>query len=177
MAQSIHPILAAQAAQPERIGQIRDGGRMAATALIGDATQIERLADVRIGDLTGTDAIRWSYDRDTSYVPSPVLTNDRLYILKRNSGVLTCLDAKTGQVVYGPERLPGVSNVYASPVAAAGHVYIAGRKGTTVVLKDTAGFEVVAKNTLDEGFDASPAIAGDALFLRGTRHLYKIAAE
>lgn len=127
------------------------------------------------GDLNGTDRIAFSYDRDTPYVPSPLLYDDTLYFFKENRGILTCIDAKAGKVHYGPQRLDGVSMVYASPVGASGRVYIAGRDGTTLVLKRGPRFDVLATNTLDDGFDASPAIVGDELFLRGRSHLYCIA--
>ena len=70
------------------------------------------------------------------------------------------------------ERLEGISGVYASPVAADGRVYVAGRDGTVVVLKEGPKVEVLATNRLDDGFDASPALVGDRLFLRGRSSLY-----
>ena len=127
------------------------------------------------GDITGTDVIRWSYDHDTPYVPSPLLHGDKLYILKGNTGILTSFDAQTGDVLYGPVRLPGIEGMYASPVGAGDKVYIAGRDGTVVVIANGPEFDVVAENTLDEGFDASPAVSGDAIFLRGRSHLYCVA--
>ncbi|MDA1230206.1 MAG: hypothetical protein O2856_05480, partial [Planctomycetota bacterium] len=91
-----------------------------------------------------------------------------------NQGILRCLDSKTGEVVFGPERLNGISNIYASPVGAAQRVYIPGRDGATFVLKHSGKFEPVATNQLDERFDASPAVVGRNLFLRGEQHLYCI---
>ena len=78
-------------------------------------------------------------------------------------------------VVIGPERLPGVRSVYASPVAVGDRIYIASREGTTLVIKAGQDFEVLATNELDDEFDASPAIAGDELYLRGQGSLYCIA--
>lgn len=129
------------------------------------------------GDIRGSDAVRWSVDRDTPYVPSPLLLDGLLYVLKSNSGVLTAYDAATGARRYGPERVPGVRNVYASPVAAAGRIYVTSRDGVTSVLRAGSAFEVLATNVLDDGFDASPAIAGDEMYLRGRRFLYCIAAD
>jgi outer membrane protein assembly factor BamB len=128
------------------------------------------------GDLTGTDAIAWTYDKDTPYVPSPMLYGNRLYITKSNNAILTCLDAKTGTVLYGPERLEGVGNFYASPVGAAGRVYLVGRDGTTLVIKDADTLEVLATNKLDDPIDASPAVAGKELYLRSKEYLYCISA-
>lgn len=127
------------------------------------------------GDVTDSEAIAWRYEQDTPYVPSPLLLGDRLYFLKHNKGILSCLSAKDGTPYYGPVRLDGIDGVYASPVAAAGRVYVLGRDGTTLVLKDGDTFEVLASNTLDDAFDASPAVAGRELFLRGRKHLYCIA--
>ena len=127
------------------------------------------------GDVRGSAAVIWSADRDTPYVPSPMLHDGLLYVLKGNSGVLTSFDAHTGVRRYGPERLSGIRNVYASPVAAAGRLYVTSRDGTTIVLRAGPTFEVLAVNSLDDGFDASPAIIGGELYLRGRQYLYCIA--
>ena len=129
------------------------------------------------GDIRGSGAVVWSVDRDTPYVPSPLLHDGLLYVLKSNSGVLTTFDARTGRRRYGPERLPGVRNVYASPVAADGRLYVTSREGTTLVLRAGPTFEVLATNTLDDGFDASPAIVDGEIYLRGRRYLYCIAED
>jgi outer membrane protein assembly factor BamB len=74
-------------------------------------------------------------------------------------------------------RIKGLSNVYASPVGAGNHVYVFGRYGKTAVLKRTGKFDLVSTNTLADRFDASPAVAGDQLFLRGHRFLYCIGKQ
>ncbi len=142
----------------------------------GNALKAIRL-DQASGDITGTSAIAWSLDRDTPYVPSPLLYDDILYVLKSNSGILSAFEAKEGRPHYQAQRLPNISNVFASPVGAADRVYITGRDGVTVVLRHGSEFEVLSTNVLEEGFDASPAIAGDELYLRGARHLYSIAVQ
>jgi hypothetical protein len=68
-----------------------------------------------------------------------------------------------------------VPDIYASPIGADGRVYIAGRAGATVVLRHGPTFEVLAVNELDDGFDASPAVVGDELYLRGRKALYRIS--
>lgn len=130
-----------------------------------------------MGDVTGSDKVAWKFDRDTPYVPSPLLYGDMLYFNKLNNGILTCLDAKTGKPVIESTRLQGLSNVYASPVAAAGRVYFVGRDGTTLVLKHGTAVEILATNKLDDLIDASPAIVGKQLLLRGQNHLYCFAAD
>lgn len=127
------------------------------------------------GDITGTEAVDWQYNDDTPYVPSPLLSEDTIYFLRRNNNILTAMDRKTGNVIFGPGRVQGISNVYASIVGAAGRVYIADRDGNVAVLKDGPKLEVIALNYLDDSFNASPAIVGSELYLRGTRHLYCIA--
>ena len=129
------------------------------------------------GDLTGSESVAWKFEKDTPYTPSPVLYNNRLYFTKSNDAILSCVNASTGAAVFGPKRLEGVQGVYASPVAAAGKVYVVGRNGGTVVLRDGETYDVLATNKLDEGFDSSPAIAGNELFLRGKDFLYCIAEK
>jgi len=123
------------------------------------------------------DAIAWELNRDTPYVPSPLLYGDTIYFIKTNSGILTCLNAATGESHYGPQRLEGISNIYASPVGAGNRIYLTGREGTTLVIRNDPRFEVLAQNSLDDGFDASPAIVGNELYLRGRKYLYCIAPD
>ena len=129
------------------------------------------------GDITGTPAIAWTLDRDTPYVPSPVLYENILYVLKSHNGILSAFDAKSGTPHYQAQRLDGLQEVFASPVGAAGRVYIPGREGSTVVLKHGPKVEVLAVNKLDDGFDASPALVDGEIYLRGYKHLYCIAEK
>lgn len=129
------------------------------------------------GDITDSDTVRWSHRRNTPYVPSPLLLGDRLYFTSSNNGILSSLDISTGKVIYGPVRIPGVSNLYSSPVAAGGRIYITGRDGTTTVLKPGDKFEVLATNVLNDPIDASPVAVGKQLFLRSNRYLYCIEEQ
>ena len=76
-----------------------------------------------------------------------------------------------------PQRLNGVPNVFASPVGASGRIYIPGREGTTIVIRNSPTLEVLATNVLDDGFDASPALVDREIYLRGNKYLYCIAAQ
>jgi len=152
-----------------------DGMVFVTSGFRGNSLKAIRLAGAR-GDITSTDAIVWTLDRDTPYVPSPLLYQGVLYILKTNNGLVSAFDAKTGRPHYQLQRLDRAPNVFASPVAAAGRVYIPGREGTTVVVRHGPSFQVLAENTLDDGFDASPALVDRELYLRGYRYLYAIAA-
>ncbi len=131
--------------------------------------------DIADGEITGTDAVKWEYNRDTPYVPSPMLSGDIIYFLKGNTGILSAIDRNTGSIHYGPERVAGIGGVYSSIAGAANRIYIASRNGTVTVLKDGPEFEVIAENKLDDSFNASPVFVGSELFLRGTQYLYCIA--
>lgn len=127
------------------------------------------------GDLTDSDKIAWSMKQGTPYVPSPLLYGGRLYFNQSNNGILTVVEAATGKVLIERTRLPGIASIYASPVGAAGRVYLTSRDGATLVIKHGVDeVEVLAQNKLDEAFDASMAIVDDEIFLRGKRYLYCI---
>ena len=126
------------------------------------------------GDL-GTDGkLNWRHKGGTPYVPSPARVGDRLYFTQMNDNLLTVLDAKTGKTLIDKERLPQARNFYASPVSAAGRVYLVDRLGTTVVLKAGDTLDVLAVNKLDDPIDASPVPVGKQLFLRSHSALYCI---
>ena len=128
----------------------------------------------KTGNLSGTDAIAWKHDKRTPYVPSPLLDGERLYFYSGNEAMLTSVDAKTGKVIIDAERITGLGGVYASPVAGKENIFLAGRDGTTVVLKKSDKVEILATNKLDDKFDASPALVGNNIFLRGHKSLYCI---
>ena len=140
----------------------------------GNALQTVNLEEAK-GDLKDSPALAWTYDKNTPYVPSPLLYNNRLYYLRGNNERLSCVEATTGKMHYEAQKLDGMKGVYASPVAANGIVYILGRQGVCYVLQDGVEFKVVAQNKLDDNFDASPAIIGNELYLRGLKSLYCIA--
>jgi outer membrane protein assembly factor BamB len=129
------------------------------------------------GDLTDSQSIAWTHKKSTPYVPSPLLYDGKLYFCAVNDGRISCLDSKSGKVMIDAEPLEDVSMVYASPVGAAGKIYLPGRNGVTVVLKQSDKLEKLATNKLDDKFDASPAAVGKELFLRGQKNLYCIAEK
>ena len=134
-----------------------------------------RLADAK-GNIAGSKAIAWTLDRDTPYVPSPLLYDGVLYLLKSNAGILSAFDARSGRPHYQLQRLAGIcrrSTPHPSEREAASTSPAAtGRRSSSAT---AARFEVLATNTLDDGFDASPALVDDDLYLRGNRYLYCIA--
>ena len=126
------------------------------------------------GDITETNQPRWVHRRATPYVPSPLLYGSQIYFTAQNTSVLSCLHIETGKPIFDTQRLPGLGNIYASPVAAAGRIYFTDREGTTVVLQHGPQLQVLSTNKLDEPIDASPALVGKQMFLRSAKHLYCI---
>jgi outer membrane protein assembly factor BamB len=138
---------------------------------------LQAIALGRTGDLSGSDAIQWQVNEGTPYVPSPLLMGDKIYVYNGNKAALSCYQASTGKAIFVKQALEGLGNVYASPVGAAGQIYCVDREGKTQVIKEGYTFQVLATNTLDDKMDASPAIAGSQLFLKGKTYLYCIAAS
>ena len=95
---------------------VADGVLYATSGYGGNAMLAIRLG--RTGDLTGTDAIVWSVRKNTPYVPSPLLYNNRIFMFRNIDNVLSCLDAKDGHVLIDAQRVDGIKQVYASPVGA-----------------------------------------------------------
>lgn len=127
------------------------------------------------GDLEGTGNVAWELTRDTPDVASPLLSGDRLYFYKAKTGLLTCVNAKTGEPYFTAERIPGMSSTYASPIAAGGYVYLTDRSGKIVVIKDAGQLEIVATNDVGEPVDATPAPVGNQLFVRSADSLFCFA--
>ena len=129
------------------------------------------------GDIENSQDVAWTIERDTPDIASPLLSDGRLYFYKGKTGLLSCVAAETGKPYYSANRIAGLSSIYASPIAAGGHVYLTGRSGTTVVIKDAPRLEIVATNSVGETVDATPAPVGDQLFIRGERHLFCISTR
>lgn len=128
------------------------------------------------GDLKGTKDEVWSWKKNTPDLASPLLSGNLLYFHKAKSASLSCVNPLTGEAYYTASKIPGLSTLYASPVAAGGHVFVTGRSGTTAVIKDGKKLEIVSTNSVDEGVDATPALVDDQIFIRGERHLFCIEA-
>ena len=127
------------------------------------------------GDITGTKRVVWSRTRGTPYVPSPLLYDGKLYYLTHYQGVLSRVDGASGEDQPGAMRLEGIGNIYASPVAAAGRVYVTDLDGVTAVVSHGDVPRLLSVNRLKEPVAASAAIAGRDLFLRGDKSLYRLA--
>jgi outer membrane protein assembly factor BamB len=153
-----------------------DGMVYATSGFQGNALLAIRLADAK-GDITDSEAIVWKHDKNTPYVPSPLLYGDLLYFLEHNRGVLSCFNVKTGKAHYVRQKLENIKDTFVSPVAAGERVYITGNNGVTLVIKHSPTFEVLAENSLDDNFTASPAIVDNEIYLRGHKYLYCIAQD
>ena len=127
------------------------------------------------GNISGSHVV-WQFDRGPD-VPSPVSDGTHVYVVNE-TGVVYCLNLKTGATVYGPERLP--NDFYsASPILADGKIYVTGETtGITTVFRAGPTFEILSSNSLDD--QCSPyclstvAISDGQLFLRTSAHLWAI---
>jgi outer membrane protein assembly factor BamB len=116
------------------------------------------------GDVTATH-VAWRQKRGLPYVPSPLYYDGRVYLIK-NGGLASCFDAKTGEPQYQEERIGALGDYYASPVAAKGKVLMCSQPGMAVVLRAGGTLDVLARNPLGEKIMATPALAGNQLYLR-----------
>jgi len=115
-------------------------------------------------------AVAWRLKRTVPNKPSLILDGDLLYMID-DGGIASCVEAKTGTDVWR-DRVQG--NYSASPLLAAGRIYVCSEEGKVAVLAAGREFKLLAENKLDGGFMASPAVSGNALFLRSKTHLYRI---
>ena len=129
------------------------------------------------GDITKSDHVVWKLYRNSSYVPSPLLYEDTLYVLGHNQGIMTMVNAPTGDLIQRAFRLPEIQTVFSSPMAANGYVYITDTDGTTIVFSHKEEPEITAINQLDDRFSASPVAIGNDLLLRGFKFLYCLNSE
>ncbi len=130
------------------------------------------------GDITATTNVVWKLNRLTPYVSSPLLYGDTLYHIRHNQNILVRLDPMTGEFRGEPLRLDGIRDfIFASPVGAAGRIYITARDGTTVVLRHDNTNAPLAVNHLDDSFSASAAVVDREIYLRGEKFLYCVTEK
>jgi outer membrane protein assembly factor BamB len=121
------------------------------------------------GDVTTTHVV-WKATENVPGESTPVTVNGLIFMVNEH-GMLTCLECTSGKVLWS-QKLPGQYG--ASPVYGDGRIYLFNKKGLTTVVKAARKYKLLARNQLDEGFMASPALAGQSLFLRSLHHLYRI---
>ncbi|MFT7677427.1 MAG: outer membrane protein assembly factor BamB [Planctomycetota bacterium] len=142
----------------------------------GNTLQAVRVEGAK-GDLRKSESVLWEHHKGTSYVPSGALMDGLIYFLRGNNGVLSCVDAGTGEELYAGQRLGELRSVYSSVTVVGDYLYICSREGLTAVVSRGPEFTLVAVNSLDAVFDASPVAAGGDLYLRGTSSLYCIGED
>jgi outer membrane protein assembly factor BamB len=125
------------------------------------------------GDITDTPRVLWKYAKGTAYVPSPLFYGDYVYLMT-DKGLITCLDAKTGEVKYEGARVPVPATFMASPVAYEGKILLPSEDGDTFIIKAGPVHEVLRTNSVGEPIYASPAISQGRIFIRGANHLFCI---
>jgi len=118
------------------------------------------------GDVTATH-VAWQLPRGGPHVPSPVFYDGRLYLVN-DTGIATCLDARTGETLW-QTRLRGRFSM--SPIEAGGKLLLTSETGTTYVLEAGADFKLLATNELSEDVLATPAVIGGRIYFRTKSHL------
>ena len=124
------------------------------------------------GDVDGS-RIAWRYNKGTAYVASPILFGEYVYLLS-DAGIVTCLDAKTGALVYEGGRVPVPATFRASPVAFGDKILLTSEDGDTFVMRAGPKHEIIRTNSIGEPVWASPALANGMVFIRGDKHLFAI---
>jgi len=124
------------------------------------------------GDITPTHLL-WEYDQDITHIPSFLYAHNLLFTVSE-SGIAQCLDAKTGHQLWR-NRLPGT--YAASPVAANGKIYFLNTNGDTTIIGVSPTFNVLARNSLEEHCESSPAPSNNRIFIRGQSHLFCISDQ
>ncbi len=147
------------------------------TVILNTGSRGANLLAVRLDEETQGNVdeshIVWNRDKRNARMCNPILHEGMIYSLS-DDGILTCVIAESGKEAWSG-RIGG--NFVASPVIANGAIYMFDEKGRGTVVRTGDKFEVIAKNQLEEGGKASPAIAGSAIFVRTSRHLYKLASD
>jgi len=133
----------------------------------------KKVIAIRPGDVAADRRVAWEYAKGTGYVLSNILYGDYLYLLTDN-GIVTCLDAATGEIQYEGGRVPKPARFMGSPVAYAGHLALTSEDGDTYLLKAGPKHEIVGTNSVGEPVYSSPAISNGRLYVRGHKHLFAI---
>jgi len=127
------------------------------------------------GDITETH-VAWKNEKGAAYVASPLAFGGRLFLVK-DGGFATCYDTAGGRILFEKQRLPEAGEYFASPVAAGGNIYVCSGRGSVLVLRPGDRLDVIANNKLGEPIFATPAFAGNAIYIRTGAHLWAFGAK
>jgi outer membrane protein assembly factor BamB len=123
---------------------------------------------IRAGDGKGKldpSVVKWRFQKNIPYIPAPLLYQGVCYLIK-TGGIITALDAATGNLLKQGRSTGAIGEYYASPVAADGKVFLANTEGKITVLKAGAQWEVLSVNELNDEISATPALSGGRVFVR-----------
>jgi outer membrane protein assembly factor BamB len=134
-----------------------------------DSSQLMAIRPEGTGDISATNVV-WRFTRSVPNKPS-ILFVDGLIFMVNDVGIASCVEAKTGELVW-QSRVGGTFS--SSPIYAAGRIYLFDEDGKTTVLEAGREFKILAENRLDNGFMASPAVVGDALIVRTSKDVYRL---
>jgi outer membrane protein assembly factor BamB len=138
----------------------------------------KRVLAIKLGgqDDVSKTQVAWSYDKGTAYVPSPILYGDYVY-LTTDKGLITCLDAKTGELKYQGGRPPIPATFTGSLVAFEGKLLQVNDDGDAFLIQAGPEHKVLKQNSLGEAVYSTPAIAGGRIYIRGAQNLYAIGGK
>jgi outer membrane protein assembly factor BamB len=134
-----------------------------------DSSQLIAMRPDGAGDVTATHVV-WRFNRSVPNKPSVLLVEDLIFMIN-DVGIASAVEAETGTLVW-QSRVGGTFS--ASPLYAGGRVYMFDEDGKTTVVEAGREFKILAENQLENGFMSSPAVAGNALFLRTSKDVYRI---
>lgn len=133
----------------------------------------KQVLGIRLNPAAGEERVAWKYMKGTSYVPSPLLYGDYLYLLT-DAGLMSCLNPRTGEVLYEGKRFPTPGKFSSSMVAVDGKILATSEDGDTYVVKAGPEHEILGHNALNAPVMTSLALAGDSVYIRSEEALYRI---
>lgn len=128
------------------------------------------------GDHSHEDAWAWSYNKGTAYVVSNLVYDGRLFLVS-DGGVVTCLDARSGEVIYEGGRFPGRGRFMASPIVVDGKMLLISTDGDAAFIGTGPEFKILSQSSLGEPVIATPSVATGRLYIRAERHLFAIGRK
>lgn len=142
--------------------------------MVGGGSTIQAIKGGGAGDVTKTHVLWNLENRSPSNLSSPLVSDNRLYVVKAG-GLSSCFGTVDGKPHWQLTRIRNLGDYYASPIAADGKIYIAGRNGFVVVIEDSATLKVLARNDMGDEVIATPSIANGRIYIRTRQKLYCIA--